>query len=253
MVIEDYNYNDFPAVAFAARIDGRDQDTFVPAAKLVANGGCFSVISDYLGTPLQAYDKQGNKVWEQELDIYGRQRKRPSSFIPFKYQGQYEDAETGLYYNRFRYYDPNAGSYISQDPIGLAGGNPTMYAYVKDTTCCLDIFGWAVANEGKAPKHGGTGHNQAIDTNIAQLKKEGATNIRKNQQQVDTNGNTVGKNRPDIQFDKDGVHYNIEYDTTTNGSLKHQTEIPLNDSNSRNTFWEIDQQGNKKTGHSQFH
>ena len=62
MVIEDYNYNDFPAVAFAARIDGRDQDTFVPAAKLVANGECFSIISDYLGTPLQAYDKQGNKV-----------------------------------------------------------------------------------------------------------------------------------------------------------------------------------------------
>nr|WP_306305908.1 RHS repeat-associated core domain-containing protein [Prevotella aurantiaca] len=57
-------------------------------------------------------------MWEQELDIYGRQRKRPSAFIPFKYQGQYEDAETGLYYNRFRYYDPNAGSYISQDPIG---------------------------------------------------------------------------------------------------------------------------------------
>ena len=58
-----------------------EQDTFVPAAKLVANGGCFSVISNYLGTPLQAYDKQGNKVWEQELDIYGRQRKQPSSFI----------------------------------------------------------------------------------------------------------------------------------------------------------------------------
>ena len=88
------------------------QDTFVPAAKLVANGECFSIISDYLGTSLQAYDKQGNKVWEQELDIYGRQRKRPSSFIPFKYQGQYEDAETGLYYNRFRYYDPEIVNYI---------------------------------------------------------------------------------------------------------------------------------------------
>ena len=83
MVIEDYNYNDFPAVAFAARIDGRDQDTFVPAAKLVANGECFSIVSDYLGTPMQAYDKQGDKVWEQELDIYGRQRKRPSAFIPY--------------------------------------------------------------------------------------------------------------------------------------------------------------------------
>ncbi len=95
-----------------------EQDTFVPAAKLVANGECFSIISNYLGTPLQAYDKKGNKVWEQELDIYGRQRKRPSAFIPFKYQGQYEDVETGLYDNHFHYHNPNAGSYVSQDPIG---------------------------------------------------------------------------------------------------------------------------------------
>ena len=55
--------------------------------EIVANGECFSIVSDYLGTPMQAYDKQGDKVWEQELDIYGRQRKRPSAFIPFKYQG----------------------------------------------------------------------------------------------------------------------------------------------------------------------
>ena len=87
--------------------------------EIVANGECFSIVSDYLGTPMQAYDKQGDKVWEQELDIYGRQRKRPSAFIPFKYQGQYEDAETGLYYNRFRYYDPSSDNYISQDPIGV--------------------------------------------------------------------------------------------------------------------------------------
>ena len=118
-----------------------EQDTFVPAAKLVTNGECFSIISDYLGTPLQAYDKQGNKVWEQELDIYGRQRKRPTAFIPSKYQGQYEDAKTGLYYNRFRYYDPNIGNYISQDPIGLAGNNPTLYGYVSDTNMWVDILG----------------------------------------------------------------------------------------------------------------
>ena len=144
MVIEDYNYNDFPAVAFAARIDGRDQDTFVPAAKLVANGECFSIVSDYLGTPQQAYDKEGNKVWEQKLDSFGRKSRKDnnnSSFIPFKYQGQYEDAETGLYYNRFRYYDPKAGSYISQDPIGLAGGNPTLYAYVSDVNYWNDVLG----------------------------------------------------------------------------------------------------------------
>ena len=80
-------------------------------------------------------------MWEQELDIYGRQRKRPSVFVPFKYQGQYEDAKTGLYYNRFRYYDPSSGNYISQDPIGLAGGNPTLYGYAQDTNGWIDPLG----------------------------------------------------------------------------------------------------------------
>ena len=233
-----------------------EQNTFIPAAKLAANGESFSIVSDYLGTPMQAFDNNGNKVWEQELDIFGRKKRKGnnnSSFIPFKYQGQYEDIETGLYYNRFRYYDSCTGNYISQDPIGLAGGNPTLYAYVKATTCYLDIFGWAVANGGTAPQHGGKGHDKVINEDIKQLRNEGATNIRKNQQQVDINGNTVGKNRPDVQFDKDGVHYNIEYDTTVKGSMKHQKEIPLNDPNSRNTFWEIDKEGNKLKGHSQFH
>ena len=101
-------------------------------------------MSDYLGTPLQAFDNNGNKVWEQELDIFGRKKRKNSnnsSFIPFKYQGQYEDVETGLYYNRFRYYEPNTGTYISQDPIGLVGRNPTLYVYVKDTNKWIDIWG----------------------------------------------------------------------------------------------------------------
>ena len=120
-----------------------EQDTFIPAAKLAANGESFSIVSDYLGTPLQAFDNNGNKVWEQELDIFGRKRtgNNNSSFIPFKYQGQYEDVETGLYYNRFRYYDPNTGTYISKNPIGLAGNNPTLYGYVGDCNKWFDLFG----------------------------------------------------------------------------------------------------------------
>ena len=120
-----------------------EQDTFIPAAKLAANGESFSIVSDYLGTPLQAFDNNGNKVWEQELDIFGRKRRKNcnnSSFIPFKYQGQYEDIETGLYYNRFRYYEPNTGTYISQDPIGLWGGHK-LYAYVHNPNYWLDEFG----------------------------------------------------------------------------------------------------------------
>ena len=57
------------------------------------------------------------------------------------YQGQYLDTETELVYNRFRYYDPNTGAYISQDSIGLAGGNPTLYGYVFDSNIEIDVFG----------------------------------------------------------------------------------------------------------------
>jgi RHS repeat-associated protein len=48
---------------------------------------------------------------------------------PLRFLGQYEDPETGLFYNRFRYYDPDAGRYISPDPQGIARGlNAFRYA-----------------------------------------------------------------------------------------------------------------------------
>lgn len=67
--------------------------------------------------------------------------KAPLSDCPFRYQRQYEDTETGLYYNRFRYYSAEEGVYISQDPIGLAGGMPNMYSYVHDSNAFIDPFG----------------------------------------------------------------------------------------------------------------
>jgi RHS repeat-associated protein len=90
------------------------------------------------------YDEKGQLVWETHLDIYGKVRTfagRSLSDCPFRYQGQYEDSETGLYYNRFRYYSPEEGMYLSQDPIGLAGNNPTLYGYVSDPNSWVDVFG----------------------------------------------------------------------------------------------------------------
>ncbi|WBX75036.1 RHS repeat-associated core domain-containing protein [Tenacibaculum ovolyticum] len=108
----------------------------------VFDEGTFSIISDYLGTPILSFDEKGNKVWERELDIYGNVRKGDSHFIPFLYQGQYYDQETGLAYNRFRYYNPETGGYISQDPIGLLGG-ANFYKYVKNSNLYIDPFGLA--------------------------------------------------------------------------------------------------------------
>jgi RHS repeat-associated protein len=116
--------------------------SFVPSAKLI-NGEKFSIINDYIGRPIQAYNEKGDVVWETDYDIYGdlRNLKGDKTFIPFRQLGQYEDVDTGLYYNRFRYYNPEAGGYISQDPIGLAGNNPNIYAYVSDANSWTDIFG----------------------------------------------------------------------------------------------------------------
>jgi RHS repeat-associated protein len=119
-----------------------DKNNFNPSAKII-DGEVYSIINDYLGTPVQAHNQKGEQVWERELDIYGKVRKLKGadSLIPFLYQGQYYDEETGLAYNRFRYYDSGTGAYISQDPIGLAGNNPTLYAYVSDSNGWVDVFG----------------------------------------------------------------------------------------------------------------
>ena len=119
-----------------------EADTFVPTAK-IQDGKQYSIVSDYLGTPIQMYDEEGNKTWDCTLNAYGKTTTfegRSLNECPFRYQGQYEDRETGLYYNRFRYYDSSNGNYISQDPIRLRGGL-NIYNYVHDSNLWIDIFG----------------------------------------------------------------------------------------------------------------
>ncbi len=121
-----------------------DEGTFKPAAKIEDNK-IQSIITDYLGTPVEMYDSDGKQKWSVDYDIYGKIRKQntgKSNDCPFRYQGQYEDVETGLYYNRFRYYNPETGKYISQDPIRLWGGNK-LYSYVHDTNTWVDLLALA--------------------------------------------------------------------------------------------------------------
>jgi RHS repeat-associated protein len=117
--------------------------TFVPTAK-IQEGKQYSIVSDYLGTPIQMYDEQGKKTWDCTLDIYGKVATfegRSLNDCPFRFQGQYEDEETGLYYNRFRYYISEIGGYLNQDLIGLTGNNLIFYNYVKNPNTWIDIFG----------------------------------------------------------------------------------------------------------------
>jgi RHS repeat-associated protein len=120
-----------------------EEGTFVPAAKLT-DGQKLSIATDYLGTPEAMYSDDGETVWTCELNSYGKVRNHRGGYktdCPFRYQGQYEDAETGLYYNRFRYYSPEEGGYLSQDPIGLMSDEFNLYSYVRDLNNWIDPFG----------------------------------------------------------------------------------------------------------------
>jgi len=123
-------------------------NTFTPIAKLT-HEKAYSVITDHLGTPtMMVNNKGGQAVWKCKLNIYGQKRladggNTEEENCNFRYPGQYEDVETGLYYNRFRYYDPDMGGYTQRDPIGLSGGNPTVYGYVWSTLLEVDPWGLA--------------------------------------------------------------------------------------------------------------
>ncbi|WP_149304100.1 DUF6531 domain-containing protein [Pareuzebyella sediminis] len=122
-----------------------DEGTFRPAAKMV-DGEHFSIITDYLGTPVEMYNTKGEKTWAAEYDMYGKIRTLFQGSLmdcPFRFQGQYEDVETGLYYNRFRYYSANGGSYLSKDFIGFIGDNSNLYSYIHDSNILIDPLGLA--------------------------------------------------------------------------------------------------------------
>jgi RHS repeat-associated protein len=88
--------------------------------------------NDPNGMPLRLQDKNGIITWEGHYSAFGQVDRLSVSLVkqPLRLQGQYFDAESGLHYNRYRYYDAGVGCFVSQDPIGLEGGdNPHQFAF----------------------------------------------------------------------------------------------------------------------------
>ncbi len=182
-----------------------DADSFAPCGKIKGDKK-YSIVTDHLGTPVQMYKDNGSLFWESELDSYGKVRveKGEVGSCPFRYQGQYEDVETGLYYNGFRYYDSDEGLFISQDPIALWGDTLSLYSYVKDTNSWTDVLG--LAGSGGAymfgfengDKYIGKGEskrmNESVKIRSKQVAAKGENNTLKGKAHVSTGGNNeLGK------------------------------------------------------------
>ena len=99
-----------------------------------------------IGIPREMADKDGNLLWFGNYTDWGRLKEETkvtdSAYQPFRLQNQYADLETGLYYNFFRYYEPEVGRFINQDPIGLWGGN-NLYTFGPHTSTWVDFLGLA--------------------------------------------------------------------------------------------------------------
>ncbi|MBK5143133.1 RHS domain-containing protein [Budviciaceae bacterium BWR-B9] len=114
--------------------------------------------NDHLGTPHSLTDSLGALVYSCTYNAYGQlqtetqhQQEERALRVEtnLRFQGQYADEETGLHYNLNRYYDPALGRYLTQDPIGLAGGL-NHYQYVDGNPVnCADPLGlFNVADDG---------------------------------------------------------------------------------------------------------
>lgn len=137
-----------------------EDGSFVPLARIESAAGEQDYALQYyhcdqIGAPQELSDEQGRIVWAASYKVWGEvqpvaaletgtdgarlaertvlrsvatsqtsttARSLGTVEQPLRFQGQYFDAETGLHYNRFRYYDPVVGRFATQDPIGLLGG-----------------------------------------------------------------------------------------------------------------------------------
>ncbi|MEX0297122.1 RHS repeat-associated core domain-containing protein, partial [Pseudomonas putida] len=106
--------------------------------------------ADQIGTPLELTDSDGKIVWQATYRSWGAIEQLAINEVGqnLRFQGQYFDCETKLHYNTFRYFEPEVGRFVTQDPIGLIGGN-NLYSYGPNSIGWVDPLGWCSKALGK--------------------------------------------------------------------------------------------------------
>jgi RHS repeat-associated protein len=138
-VVEERTYcvedGGFTPIAHRERKGGRDD-------------GWVYYFNDPIGTPDRLVDARGQVAAEYRRAAWGKSEPLPGAraTTPIRMKGQYQDEETGLVYNRFRYYDPAAARFISSDPSRLEGGY-NAFAYCPNPTRWNDPSGLVKGND----------------------------------------------------------------------------------------------------------
>ena len=127
---------------FTARYSHGDQ-VDQPLVLQKAGQGFFYYHSNHQGSITHLTDSNGTIANSYVYDSYGRQLMVAESVSqPYSYTGREYDQESGFYFYRARYFDANTGRFLSEDPIGLDGGDQNLYRYVSNRPLMLnDPFG----------------------------------------------------------------------------------------------------------------
>jgi RHS repeat-associated protein len=122
------------------------------------SGKRYYVFTNQIGVPVRVEDDAGKVCWSALIDPYGQVQVSPDSTLEMslRFPGHYHDPETGLHYNRYRYYSPELGRYLQSDPAGVRGGI-NLYAYPADPLTAVDIDGLARKPGTVAPPGGWPG------------------------------------------------------------------------------------------------
>ncbi|MDB5048351.1 MAG: Rhs-family protein [Fibrobacteres bacterium] len=112
-------------------------------------GRMYFIFTNHLGAPTLVEDEKGDPVWTARIEAYGNAIVAigQNFHMPLRFPGHYYDAETGLNYNRFRYYSPELGRYLQSDPEGISGGL-NLYAYAEGNP-----LRWVDVRGLKCPNH----------------------------------------------------------------------------------------------------
>ncbi|WP_024165419.1 RHS element core protein [Escherichia albertii] len=173
---------------------------------------------DHRGLPLALISNEGATEWRGEYDEWGNQLNEENLqqlYQPYRLPGQQYDDESGLCYNRNRYYDPLQGRYITQDPIGLDGGlNP--YPYSLNPIEYIDPLGLEQLLL-PSPGQKAAGQSCVIDPLTKQPIGSFAVDSKGNAMAVPIGGKVIGY--PPNKINPPGIHT-----TYANGSNMYRLD-----------------------------
>jgi RHS repeat-associated protein len=148
------------------------------------------IVNSQQGVPQELVDERGALVWQGTFDDWGKLvAEKGSTTCRLRLPGQLADDETGLHYNRFRYYSPEAGQFVSADPIGFEGGANT-YRFAPNATGWLDPLGLNCRKDGCIVDDPASLWGKSADDIAGELNAAGF--------QTTTRGSTKGSKRATI-------------------------------------------------------